>query len=172
MSSGAWWASGALVTLSIAASAGARNRSHGGRRGPEGRILHLSPQHELEIEAMGRDYMGFLDEAENLFWQHELSPGGAPWSAYVTADGLLRGVLACDVDLDEDDTGEPVEISVVVSESGRRHGVATALVQDAINHAAGRRLIAEVVNPEMGRVLERLGFQGDETWKSLDVPAH
>jgi len=170
MSSGAWLAAGAAVALASASSvAGARDVSPASRRGPGDRILHLSPEHEAEVEATGLDYMGFLDEAENLFWQHELSPNGAPWSAYVTGDGLLLGVLACDVDLHEA-TGEPVEISVVVSEGGRRQGVASALIEDLIGHAAGRRLLAEVVNPEMGRVLRRLGFTGDETWLSLEVP--
>ena len=170
MSGGAWLTVGAAAALAAASSvAGARDVGTGSRRGPGDRLLHLSPEHEAEVEATGRDYMGFLDEVENLFWQNEISLNGAPWSAYVTADGLLLGALACDVSLEEA-TGEPAEISVVVSEGGRRQGVAASLVEDMISHAGGRRLLAEVVNPEMGRVLERLGFTGDETWVSLQVP--
>ena len=112
---------------------------------------------ETVEQITGQDYYGFLDECDALFDRMGIrtSRDETLYEACVSTDKLLYGVTAVA------EGAETTTFSIVVSETARKKGVATRLVESLLSRFLGEAEVRVwVVNPHMAKLLEtRFGFE-------------
>lgn len=115
------------------------------------------------------DVDGYGQEVEDLFRAAKIRISSYEdfFEAWVEDGEALGGSV---VGIRDHDTGE-VGFSVVVAPHARRRGIAKALVQSIIRQHRGHELVAWVVNPDMAKLLDSMGFdfESHRGW-SPDAP--
>lgn len=117
--------------------------------GPTGKIVKAKDSDEY-----GDDYAGYI---RDTFADNEIRPAAyeKPFEAYLDDRGNVVGASVFGM---RDHEGC---FSVVVDNSARRQGVARKLVQSIIDQHRGVELVPWVVNRDMAKLLESMGFESD-----------
>lgn len=117
-------------------------------------ILEAEPGRIVSIRDDDDDGYGL--EVDDIFHAAKIrvSSYEEPFEAWVENGVALGGSVVGVRDRDTQEIG----FSVAVVPEARRRGIAKALVQSIIRQHRGHELVAWVVNPDMARLLDGMGF--------------